>query len=293
MTMNDTWGYKSYDTNWKSPETLIRYLAEIVSKGGNFLLNVGPTALGEIPKPSVDRLVEIGKWLKINKESIYGTTASPFDYLSYGRCTRKGQKLYLHLFDYPANGMLPVPMNNQIKKAYLLARPAKKLLIKKEDTRSVISLPAKAPDKINTVVVVEFEGEPIVSPSPMNGKQVIASSQKSEMESAANLLDGDRLTRWQAVDAERKASLEVDLKQPAPVSCLVVDEPWKPWENKKQELTLQYKEAGIWKTVCKVTTKGIGHVENFKPVMARVFRLIVENKDSSPTLLEWQMYGPE
>jgi alpha-L-fucosidase len=94
MTMNDTWGYKSYDTNWKSPQTLIRYLAEIVSKGGNFLLNVGPTAEGEIPKPSIERLAEVGKWLKVNKESIYGTTASPFAYLSYGRCTRKGQKLF-------------------------------------------------------------------------------------------------------------------------------------------------------------------------------------------------------
>ena len=110
MTMNDTWGYKSYDQNWKSAETLIRNLTEIVSKGGNFLLNVGPTALGEIPQPSVERLADIGKWLDVNKESIYGTTASPFNYLSWGRATRKGQKLYLHVFDYPVNARLGVPM---------------------------------------------------------------------------------------------------------------------------------------------------------------------------------------
>lgn len=99
MTMNDTWGYKSYDTNWKSSKTLIRNLTEIVSKGGNFLLNVGQTAEGEIPQASIERLAAMGKWLSVNKESIYGTTASPFPYLSYGRYTRKGQKLYLHVFD--------------------------------------------------------------------------------------------------------------------------------------------------------------------------------------------------
>jgi alpha-L-fucosidase len=293
MTMNDTWGYKSYDTNWKSPQTLIRYLAEIVSKGGNFLLNVGPTAEGEIPKPSIERLAEVGKWLKINKESIYGTTASPFPYLSYGRCTRKGQKLFLHVFDYPADGLLRVPMTNKIKRTYLLAKPSVNLVVRREETRSLISIPTKVPDIINTVVVLEFEGEPVISPSPMVGSLVVVSSQKSIAETGANLLDGDRLTRWQAAEGDRKATIEVDLKTPRSISGCIVDEPWKPWDNKKQEITLQYKEGAAWKTVSRFTTKGIGNVENFKPVTAQYFRLIIENKDAPPTLLEWQMYGPE
>jgi alpha-L-fucosidase len=78
MTMNDTWGFKSYDDNWKSNQTLIRNLIDIASKGGNYLLNVGPTAEGEIPQPSIDRLKVVGKWMKVNGEAIYGTTASPF-----------------------------------------------------------------------------------------------------------------------------------------------------------------------------------------------------------------------
>lgn len=293
MTMNDTWGYKSYDTNWKSTETLIRYLAEIVSKGGNFLLNVGPTNEGEIPGPSIDRLAEVGRWLKINKESIYGTTASPFAYLSYGRCTRKDQKLFLHVFDYPTNGELRVPMTNRIKKAYLLASPAKNLVVKAEDKRSVIRLPMKAPDKINTVVVVEFEGEPLISPLPMEGKEAIVSSQKPGTGGSKNLFDGSRLTRWEAAADERKATIDVDLKQPTAISTFIADEPWHPWDNKKQDMTLQYKSGQEWKTIFKATTKGIGHAETFKPVKAQYFRLIVENKDSAPTLLEWQMYGPE
>ncbi|MEP7106496.1 MAG: alpha-L-fucosidase [Ferruginibacter sp.] len=293
MTMNDTWGFKSYDTNWKSSATLIKNLAEIVSKGGNFLLNVGPTAEGEIPRPSIDRLKEVGLWLKKNKESIYGTTASPFAYLSWGRCTRKDQKLYLHIFDYPASGKLHIPMTNKIQKAYLLASPAKKLMVKTEDARSVIYLPRVAPDKINTVVVVEFEGEPNISPSPMTGKQAIASSQKSETEGSKNLLDGNRLTRWEAAEGERKATLEVDLKMPTAISGFIADEPWHPWDNKKQSLTLQYRVGAEWKTIFQATTNGIGHVENFKPATAQYFRLIIENKETAPSLLEWQMYGPE
>jgi alpha-L-fucosidase len=72
MTMNNTWGFKTSDTNWKSSETLVKNLVDIVSKGGNFLLNVGPTSEGLIPEASVERLKEMGEWTKVNGEAIYG-----------------------------------------------------------------------------------------------------------------------------------------------------------------------------------------------------------------------------
>lgn len=104
MTMNDTWGYKIGDENWKSSETLLRNLIDIASKGGNYLLNVGPDGDGVIPAPSVERLRDIGKWMRRNGASIYGTQASPFPKpLPWGRVTRKetGGKhlLYLHCFE--------------------------------------------------------------------------------------------------------------------------------------------------------------------------------------------------
>jgi alpha-L-fucosidase len=92
MTMNDTWGYREDDHNWKSAETLIRNLVDSASKGGNFLLNVGPTAAGEIPPASIERLAAIGRWMQVNGESIYGTTASPLDAQNWGRCTAKRRR---------------------------------------------------------------------------------------------------------------------------------------------------------------------------------------------------------
>ena len=94
MTMNDTWGFKKNDTNWKSDATLIHMLIDTASKGGNFLLNVGPTPEGEIPQASIDRLAKMGEWMKTNSESIYGTTAGPLQDLKFGRSTQKGDTIY-------------------------------------------------------------------------------------------------------------------------------------------------------------------------------------------------------
>ncbi|MEA3226214.1 MAG: alpha-L-fucosidase [Planctomycetota bacterium] len=160
MTMNDTWGYKHYDNNWKSEEDLLRKLADIASKGGNFLLNVGPTAEGLIPAPSVERLAAMGEWMKVNGESIQGTTASPLGEVPWGRCTAKPGRLYLHVFDWPADGKLEVSgIESNVKKAYLLAKKRAKLRVTREGEKVVVVVPDKAPDPINTVVVLDIENK--------------------------------------------------------------------------------------------------------------------------------------
>jgi len=156
MTLNDTWGFKSYDDNWKSTETLVRNLIDIASKGGNYLLNVGPTAEGEIPAPSVERLAGMGKWTAVNGESIYGTSASPFSaQLPFGRATKKGQRLYVQVFDWPANGTLTLPSWGATpKKAWLLATKAD-VPLKASASDVTLTLPGPAPDAIASVIAIE------------------------------------------------------------------------------------------------------------------------------------------
>ena len=164
MTMNNTWGYKSYDHDWKSAETLIRNLVDIASKGGNYLLNVGPTSEGLIPAPSVERLKEIGVWMKANGDAICGTTASPFKRLPWGRCTMKatadGAILYLHVFNWPQDAQLLVPgLKNAAQRAYVLTDLAKKALAVQSGAEGLtLTVPAAAPDPVSSTIVLQVKG---------------------------------------------------------------------------------------------------------------------------------------
>lgn len=157
-TLNDTWGFKSYDHNWKSVRTLLYLLVDLASKGVNYLLNVGPTAEGVILRSSVDRLREIGKWLKVNGDAIYGTTANPFPYeLDRVRITQKPAadrsgtgKLFLLMHDWPRRFVLH-GLRNRVKSAYQLAGGRRLDFTQASDAALDhhvlrISLPARRPD---------------------------------------------------------------------------------------------------------------------------------------------------
>lgn len=166
MTMNNHWGYNKNDQNWKSTPTLLHNLIDIASKGGNYLLNVGPTSEGEFPAASVERLKEIGAWMKVNSEAIHGTTASPFKKLRWGRATTRMQgdnsTLYLHVWDWPADGKLLVPgLKNAIKGAALLGEKTKLATIS-NGSGVTVTLPEKAPDAISSTVVLRLKGAPEV-----------------------------------------------------------------------------------------------------------------------------------
>jgi len=245
MTMNDTWGYKSKDNNWKSTKEIIQTLIDIVSKGGNYLLNVGPTSEGLVPQPSIERLAEVGKWMKVNGEAIYGTTASPFSYLPWGRCTQKGNKLYLHVFDWPKDGKISLPVLNTISRAYLLSDPKKTLKVEKSKSKNTITLAGNAPDKIASVVVVELNSAPEVLPLPSAGKPATASSEK-EGTSAKNLFDGNPKDKWQPTADDKDKWVEVDLGEVTTIGAFSIVEPWHPWDNKGQKIEIQYKSGEKW-----------------------------------------------
>jgi alpha-L-fucosidase len=173
MTMNDTWGYKSYDQNWKSTKKLIFNLIDIASKGGNYLLNVGPTSLGRIPDSSIKRLKEVGKWMSVNGESIYGTSASPFKNLQWGKCTQKLQEnsttLYFHIINFPENQELLISgLDNKVQKIYALADQKKsELPFIRKGANIIIDISTVKKDRYATVVVMEIQGKPVVSEPPV------------------------------------------------------------------------------------------------------------------------------
>jgi len=165
-TMNDSWGYKKSDENWKSVPQLIKAVVEVTSKGGVYLLNVGPTAEGLIPQPSIDRLQQVGKWLKVNGDAIYNTKMSPFTIEpNWGMVTTKPGKLFLHVFDWPKNGKLELlGLISKVKKATLLANKKILKFEQKEDASLKlnslsISIPPAPTDEVVSVIALDIEDE--------------------------------------------------------------------------------------------------------------------------------------
>jgi len=171
------WGYDRHETEFKSSETLIRMLVDIVSKGGNLLLNIGPKPDGTIQREFADRLRAIGRWLDSHGEAIYGTTASPFNLLPfYGRVTTKGSRLYVHIFEWPAEREVRLPgLASEVQRAWLVAKGKPAVECRREGKDWVIALPDRPPDRVVSVIGVDLDGPPQVEPLVIgpNEKQVI------------------------------------------------------------------------------------------------------------------------
>jgi alpha-L-fucosidase len=173
MTLNRHWGWHKMDQDWKSPQLLVRTLIDVASKGGNFLLNVGPTGAGEIPAPSVERLAEVGRWMKTNGAAIHGSAPCSLEQPAWGRCTARGGQLFLHVFDWPAGGRLELPAlpaGTKVVSARLLAGGARLAVEQTAGKVAVVTpsargphagLPAwgaAAPDPLSSTIVLQVRG---------------------------------------------------------------------------------------------------------------------------------------
>ena len=175
-TINDTWGFKSWDKNWKSVDYLVNLMVNCAAKGVNYLLNVGPTAEGVIPRASVTRLRGVGKWLRVNGEAIYGTQASPYAYdFDWCRMTCRPGKLYLHLAKWPRKTLILPGLRNRVKSARILGDAGASVEVRQQHNRKQdkhvveVRLPRKRSGKIVTVVALDLVGEVDVDSTPTQG----------------------------------------------------------------------------------------------------------------------------
>lgn len=157
MTSNHAWGWRIPQNETRPAREMIEHLCSIVSRGGNFLLNTGPSPTGKLNKNDLAEFRKVGEWLKINGEAIYGTRANPY-YNSPYLCTTKENKIYFHLFNWPEGSFIIERLNSAVKKVWMLADPTQKQLeFSKEGNKIRISLPENKPDSINSIIVVETD----------------------------------------------------------------------------------------------------------------------------------------
>jgi len=178
-TLNITWGWSKHATQYKSSTELIHRLIDAVSKGGNYLLNIGPLPDGSIDPKSVERFNAIGDWMEINGDAIYGTQAGPFTRLPWGRATAKqvdgAYRLYLHVFDWPSNGELFIPgLESLPSQGQILGVPGTQKNPASTTRGGVLikGLPPKPKNDAVTaaiVVALDFSEEPVVAPYRVYG----------------------------------------------------------------------------------------------------------------------------
>jgi alpha-L-fucosidase len=300
MQLPNNWGYNRL-VGFRSFEDLLHQLIDVTSKGGNMLLNIGPTAEGEILPQARRCLEKFAAWMKINKESIHGTTASPFEVLPFdGRCTQKPGKLYLQVFAWPKSGKLLVPVTNKVSRVYLLSNPREALVAVSSKRGVELSLPAVPPDPIASVVVVDIEGPAavIAPPAPISqGMPVTVSAewQGRDTLKKEHVNDGKTDTIWAGPENSREGWAQIDLGEERSVSRVLVSE---GSEFKRcRKFSVQSEIDGQWKPVATGTSIGAQKQVVFEPVKARRFRLTVTvdkpagMPDGEPVIAEFQLFG--
>lgn len=291
MQLPNNWGY-SRITGFRTYLDLQRQLVDVASKGGNLLLNIGPTGDGAITPQALGCLEKFGDWMKVNGEAIHGTTASPFSHLPFdGRCTRKGSRLFLHVFNWPADGVLRMPAANRVKRAWLLEKPGGTLETRSTPRGVEIRIPAAAPDPVVSVVAVEIEGEP----QPLKAPEVVSKGIRPEVSSfwpgreaqldAKFITDGDPNTMWAAAEKQREATVTIEL--PAEREVCEVQLSDAPY-GRTTAFEVDVMDGGSWKKVHAGTSIGAArHI----PVDARTgaVRVRILGATDTPTLSEFKV----
>jgi alpha-L-fucosidase len=294
MQLPNNWGYNRI-VGFRLFSDLLHQLVDVTSKGGNMLLNIGPTGQGAITPQALGCLEKFADWMKVNAESIHGTTASPFAFLPFdGRCARKGNTMYLHVFKWPANGTLILPADNKVKRAWLLEDPKTSLATNSTSNGIEIRIPQNAPDPLVSVIAVEIDGELKTLKAPENISKGIRPEVSSfwpgrEAELDAKFItDGDPNSMWAAEEKARSSSITIDLGAERNISeVLISDAPY----GRTQEFDLEAKTASGWQKIASGTTIGNSLRLQGNGIKTTTLRLNLHKTSDTPTLAEFQVFA--
>lgn len=283
MTINDSWGYNVDDTNWKSTAKLLGSLLDCASKGGNLLLDTGPTADGVIPQPCIDRLSDIGTWMAKWGKAIYGTRAGTLDVSvqSGAYCTvGKDHTAYVTLTQLPENHTLYIEATSNAPKAvYWLDQPQTPVNYQLINGFMAISLPDTLPDELGVVLAMEFDSLPL--PKQYPDKALFRSATASNVwfgdvgdYSPKFAIDGDASTRWATDDGSDPVTFEVDLGQTETFTRVT----FLQYAAYIGDFTIEARSNGVWTTILqgsKPAASYIGYLTN--PVSADSVRLSINS----------------
>ncbi|MCX7045325.1 MAG: alpha-L-fucosidase [Candidatus Sumerlaeota bacterium] len=318
MTICHQWAWKPGDT-MKSLKQCLQTLITCAGGDGNLLFNVGPMPDGRIEPRQVERLKEMGAWLKKYGEAIYGTRGGPFKPGKWGASTHKGNTIYLMAFDWGAEGALTLPaISKKITGAKTLTGGEAK--VKQEDSGLTIELPAADRQEIATVITLELDGPakdiaPVAKPGDVQteaprrgaqaapkidiekgslseGKKAAASMvyQNNENFGADKAIDGNGGSRWATDSGTEKAWLEVDLGAPTEFNRVKISE-CVQFGQRIESFELQYKDGVAWKTIFKGDKIGANFEKKFDPVKAQSVRLNILQASDGPTVNEFQVFN--
>ncbi len=300
QTMNDTWGYRAADTNWKPASQFIEELVSVTSRNGNYLLNIGPDGTGTIPNASVTRLKTVGDWLATYGPAIYGTDKpNPLKDRkpSWGWYTTKGNTVYAIVKDWPADGRLELEnLNSEVTRVSSLSSPGTTYGTSTLGRRvAVTGLPPTAPSSHLSVLELSIEGKiggdsrNLAHNRPTEVSDFFDSDATYNGAKAVDQMDG---TRWATNDGVTTATLTVDLDGSQTFDRIVIREPTEHAGilHRVTGYTVEYWNDATWVNLHTGKTMGDNKSITFTAVSGSRVRLRITDASDPPTISEFQVY---
>jgi alpha-L-fucosidase len=295
MTICQQWAWKPND-QMKSLKECLQTLVRVVGGDGNLLFNVGPMPDGRIEPRQVDRLHEMGQWLRKYGETIYGTRGGPFKTTAAIASTYRDNTIYMHILEWPSDTITLPLLPKRVTDASLLTGGT--VSMQQTDKGIEIQVPAANRQEIDTIVKLTLDGPAADIPPIAVSSASLASNKKA---TASNIFQNDPAhgpdkafddnpgTRWATDSGVKQAWLEVDLGKPMTFSRVAISEEY----DRVQRFELQYKDGESWKTFLQGTRIGDNFTQSFDPVTAQHVRLSILEATDGPTIWEFHLLAPK